>query len=182
LPFGDQQDFCVEFEEEVSCPVNSLVACAALCRTGSFRSSQQCRFLQASAFLVAVNRGSVLPDDGHDETCVGGCFAVFRHRDKSSAPPRGMGRLAPSAYQSAGDEWQVQSKRPDRGPFLRGISRRDALVVEHHHYLLMMGSLSRKAGEPPAPGLPPWPAYHLGVPMAQQLGSPVIKLQPVKIQ
>jgi hypothetical protein len=103
--------------------VNPLVACAALCRTGSFRSSQQCRFLQASAFGVAVNRSSVLPDDGHDEMCVGGCFALFRHRDKSSAPPRVMGRLAPSAYQSAGDEWQVQSKRPDRGPFLRGISR-----------------------------------------------------------
>jgi hypothetical protein len=123
LPFGDQQDFCVEFEEEVRSPVNSLVACAALCRTGSFRSSQQCRLFQASAFLVAVNRSTVLPDDGHDETCVGGSFAVFRHRDKSSAPPRVMGRLAPSAYQSAGDEWQVQSKRPDQGPFLRGISR-----------------------------------------------------------
>jgi carboxylesterase type B len=30
-----------------------------------------------------------------------------------------------------------------------------------------------KAGEPPASGLPPWPAYHLGVPMAQQLRPPV---------
>jgi hypothetical protein len=34
------------------------------------------------------------PDVGHDETCVGGFFAVFRHRDKSSAPPRVMRRLA----------------------------------------------------------------------------------------
>jgi hypothetical protein len=34
------------------------------------------------------------PDIGHDETCVGGFFAVFRHRDKSSAPPRVMRRLA----------------------------------------------------------------------------------------
>jgi hypothetical protein len=74
--------------------VNSLVACAAICRIGSFRSSQQYRFLQASAFGVAVNRRSVLPDDGHDETCVGRFFAVFRHRDKSSAPLRVMGRLA----------------------------------------------------------------------------------------
>jgi hypothetical protein len=45
-------------------------------------------------FGVAVNRSSVLPDVGHDETCVGGFFAVFRHRDKSSAPPRVMRRLA----------------------------------------------------------------------------------------
>jgi hypothetical protein len=34
------------------------------------------------------------PGDGHDETCVGDFFAVFRHRDKSSAPPRVMRRLA----------------------------------------------------------------------------------------
>jgi hypothetical protein len=45
-------------------------------------------------FGVAVNRSSVLQDVGHDETCVGGFFAVFRHRDKSSAPPRVMRRLA----------------------------------------------------------------------------------------
>jgi para-nitrobenzyl esterase len=30
-----------------------------------------------------------------------------------------------------------------------------------------------KAGEPSAPGLPPWPAYQLGGPMAQELGSQV---------
>jgi hypothetical protein len=30
-----------------------------------------------------------------------------------------------------------------------------------------------KAGEQPVLGLPPLPAYHLGAPMAQQLGSPV---------
>jgi hypothetical protein len=94
VPFGDQQDFCVEFEEQVRCRVNSLVACGGLSRTGSFRSYQQYRFLQASAFGVAVNRSSVLPYDGHDETCVGGFFEVFRHRDTSSAPPRVMRRLA----------------------------------------------------------------------------------------
>jgi para-nitrobenzyl esterase len=30
-----------------------------------------------------------------------------------------------------------------------------------------------KAGMPSAPGLPPWPAYQLGEPMAQELGSQV---------
>jgi hypothetical protein len=29
-----------------------------------------------------------------------------------------MRRLAPSAYQSAGNEWQVQSKRPDQPRFV----------------------------------------------------------------
>jgi hypothetical protein len=95
---------------------NSLVGCGARCRTGSFRSSQQYRFLQASAFGVAVNRRSVLPDDGHDETCVGGFFAVFRHRDKSSAPLRVKRRLA-RLQRSAGDDRLVQSKRRTKGRF-----------------------------------------------------------------
>ena len=36
---------------------NSLVGCGGLCRTGSFRSFQQYRFLQASAFGVQVTNG-----------------------------------------------------------------------------------------------------------------------------